>query len=432
MPTATAEEVVSPKTEAAVTAKTPEPSFSDFLDQALSTNESQATAQAPTPVAEAPKPEAPAAPSTKTETVKSEPVKSTEEVASKTPGSILDQLGKIGVEEKKEATAKEAETENKIETEKLPENTPPAAQTAFAKLTKELREAKAKLKDFESKIADRTEAVEKKGGDVEADIQLKSLQAKLEQFQKERDELEGELRFSRLEATREYKATVGEPIKSATQAIADLAKAYEMKPNAILDTVSESDGAKRRAMLKELTGDMDAADALAVRMKVDELVQLNARREAMVKDSQATLQALEKAEEEQERSERAKYDAEAKKAFGEVWNDFQEQLPILKKIEGNDGWNKTIDELRTQAEKLDAEPLDHRQRAALTYQAVSLPLMIQVFKDYVAKTNQELTSLRSDLSEYRKATPAAGGGQAPEKTEKLDPGVSFLDAIEKG
>jgi len=432
MPTATAEEVVSPKTEAAVTAKTQEPSFSDFLDQALGTNESPAPAQAPTPEAEAPKPEASAAPSAKTEAVKSEPAKATEEAASKIPGSILDQLGKIGVEEKKEAAAKEAETENKVETEKLPENTPPAAQTAFAKLTKELRDAKAKLKDFEGKIADRTEAVEKKGGDVETDSQLKSLQAKLEQFQKERDELEGELRFSRLEATREYKATVGEPIKSATQAIADLAKAYEMKPNAILDTVSEADGAKRRAMLKELTGDMDAADALAVRMKVDELVQLNARREAMVKDSQATLQALEKAEEEQERAERAKYDAEAKKAFGEVWNEFQEQLPILKKIEGNDGWNKTIDELRTQAEKLDAEPLDHRQRAALTYQAVSLPLMIQVFKDYVAKTNQELTGLRSDLSEYRKATPAAGGGQAPEKTEKLDPGVSFLDAIEKG
>lgn len=414
MPTATAEE--TPK--AATPAPASDPSFSDFLDQALT--ETAPATEAPK-VEEAPKAEAP----------KAEVSKPAEEPSTKTPSNILDQLGKIGLEESKPEEPSKNE-EAKAELEKLPDNTPPAAQTAFAKLTKELREAKTKLKDFESKVADRTEAVEKKGEVVENDGQLKDLQAKLDQFTKERDELEGELRFSRLEATREYKTAIGEPTKAAVQAISEIAKVYEVKPANILDAVNETDGAKRRALLKEMTGEMDAADALAVRMKVDELVQLNARREAMVKDSQATLQAMEKAEEEQERAERAKYDSDAKKAFGEVWNDFQEQLPILKKIDGNDTWNKTIDELRSHAEKLDAEPLDHRQRAALTFQAVSLPLMVQVFKDYVAKTNQELSSLRSNLSEYRKATPAAGGGQAPDKAEKLDPGVSFLDAIEKG
>ena len=103
-----------------------------------------------------------------------------------------------------------------------------------------------------------------------------------------------------------------------------------------------------------------------------------------------------------------------------------------KKIEGNEPWNKTIDELRSNAEKLDSEPLDHKQRAALTYQAVTLPLVVQVFKDYVSKTNQELASLKNNLSEYRKATPGAGSGTAPAKSEKLDKGLSFLDALEKG
>jgi hypothetical protein len=152
----------------------------------------------------------------------------------------------------------------------------------------------------------------------------------------------------------------------------------------------------------------------------------------MLKESKSALEALTRAEEEEDRAERSKYDADAKKAFGEVWGTFQEELPILKKIDGNDQWNKTIDELRTHAEKLDAEPLDHRQRAALTYQAVSLPLVVQVFKDYVTKTNQEMKSLRDNLSEYRKATPGVGSGQAPAKSEKLDKGLSFLDALEKG
>ena len=285
---------------------------------------------------------------------------------------------------------------------------------------------------METKVSDRTEAVEKKGGDVQADSQLKDLQAKLEQFTKEREELEGELRLSRIEATREYKVNIADPTKAAVQAISEIAKVYEVRPSTLLEAVNEPDGAKRRALLKEMTGEMDAADALAVRMKVDELLQLNGKREEMIRESKATLEAMARAEEEQEKAERSKYDSEAKKAFGEVWDTFQKELPLLKKIDGNDQWNKTIDEIRVHAEKLDAEPLDHKQRAALTYQAVTLPLVVQVFKDYVAKTNQELASLKTNLSEYRKATPSVAAGQTLDKNEKRDPSTGFLEALEKG
>jgi hypothetical protein len=426
---ATETTTTTPTTEAATpapVAPAPTVSFSDALDKALGTTspsskpinaKAEAKVQKQAPVAkavEAPKAE-----------VKAEP--KTEASSSKTPSSILDQLGSLGIEEKVEVKAEEPVEEIAPEVASTP-----AAQTAFAKLTKELREAKSKLKEFESKVSDRTDAVEQKGGDVQTDSQLKELQAKLEQFQAERDELESELRVSKIESTREYKSVIGEPTKAAVQTISDIAKTYEVRPSTILEAVNEVDGAKRRALLKDLTGDMDAADALAVRMKVDELVQLNGKREEMLKESKSALEALTRAEEEEDRAERSKYDAEAKKAFGEVWGTFQEELPILKKIDGNDQWNKTIDELRTHAEKLDAEPLDHRQRAALTYQAVSLPLVVQVFKDYVTKTNQEMKSLRDNLSEYRKATPGVGSGQAPAKTERLDKGLSFLDALEKG
>jgi hypothetical protein len=405
-------------------------SFSDALDAALGTSEPTVTTP---PTAEAPKP-AETAPVQEVKTEAQPAEKSEPKTDSKTPSFILEELGKIGSTEKSSETKATAEAEAKAEAveEKLPDNAPPAAQTAFAKLTKELKEAKTKLKEMETKVTERTDAVEKKGGDVQSDTQLKELQTKLEQFTKEREELEGELRLSRIEATREYKTAISEPTKAAVQAISEIAKVYEVRPSTILEAVNETDGAKRRTLLKELTGDMDAADALAVRMKVDELIQLNGKRDEMVRESKSTLEAMTKAEEEQERTERAKYDAEAKKAFGEVWDTFQKELPLLKKIDGNDQWNKTIDEIRVHAEKLDAEPLDHRQRAALTYQAVTLPLVVQVFKDYVAKTNQEMASLKSNLSEYRKATPNVGAGQTLDKNEKADPGLGFLEALEKG
>jgi hypothetical protein len=425
MPTET---LAAPAEAKPVESAAPILSLSEALDAALGDTKSVASpAQA---ISEQPSKEA--SPEAKSPEAPSKPSESKSEALDKTPSSILDQLGKIGLEGKEtEAPTEKAQEEKPVE-EALPDVKSPAAQTAFAKLTKELREAKAKLKDFESKVASRTEAVEDKGEDVKADSQLAEYQAKLEQFEKERDELEGELRLSKIEATREYKTAVGDPIKQTVQTITDIAKVYDLKANPILEAAQETDGAKRRVLLKELTSDMDAVDALAVRTKVDELSALNAKREEMVKESKSALEAIARREEEAEKTSRSRYDAEAKKAFGEVWDNFQEELPLLKKVEGNEQWNKTIDELRGQAEQLDSEPLDHKQRAALTYQAVTLPLVVKVFKDYVSKTNQELSSLKSNLSEYRKATPGVGSGLAPDKSEKIDSGLGFLDALEKG
>ena len=203
-------------------------SFSDALDAALGNeapveqNKAPVSEVASSPTPDAPKVSEPTVAAPKAEAQPTEKVDA--KTDSKTPSFILDELGKIGVEEKVEPKTTANEVKEEASEEKLPENSSPAAQTAFAKLTKELKEAKTKLKEMETKVSDRTEAVEKKGGDVQADSQLKDLQAKLEQFTKEREELEGELRLSRIEATREYKVNIADPTKAAVQAISEIAK----------------------------------------------------------------------------------------------------------------------------------------------------------------------------------------------------------------
>ena len=421
------------QTETTQTAAKPSESFSGFdetLDKALN----GASFDKP----EATKPQAPTPEPSKPEAVKQEPsapkpeaTQSQDESKFLTPPSLLDKLGKIGTPA--EANESKPNTQNESEDlEKSPENLNPSAQTAFAKLTKELRDAKSKLKEFEAKISARTEVVEDKGGNLETDSQLNKLQKQLEQFKAEREELEADLRLNRVESTREYKVNIGDPIRAAKQTISDIAKAYELRDSGILDTLSETDGAKRRAMLKELTSEMDPVDALTVRTKIDDLLLLNGKRDEMIKDSQRMLEEISKREEEQEKAQRAKYDLDAKNAFGEVWSLFEKELPLVQKVDGNDQWNKMVDGLRAEAERLDSEPLDHKRRAALTFQAVTLPLVVQVFNDYVQKTNKEMSSLRASLGDYRKATPSAGSGQTPDKSDKKDSRLSFLDAIEKG
>ena len=139
MPTATTEPTQTTETKPAIGA-----SLSDALDAALGTSAPVDVAPPKTAPQEAvaPKTSAP------------EPTKATEAPAketSATPSFILNELGKIGLEEKTEEKPAEAKSEEPIEA--LPEGTTPAAQTAFAKLTKELRDAKTKLKEFETKIS---------------------------------------------------------------------------------------------------------------------------------------------------------------------------------------------------------------------------------------------------------------------------------------
>lgn len=401
-PTSTA--VTAPEVLAPVPA--PVVSFGDALDAALN------------------------APTTTPEKVeaKSETVEPKAEATKAAPETVYDRLAKIGLEETKVEPEAKASTETKTETDEVKA---PAAQTAFAKLTKELREAKTKLKDFESKVATRSDVVEEKVANPETDPQLKELQAKLEAFQAERDELEGELRLSKVEATREFKQTIGEPTRELVKTISELAAIYEVRPEKILEAANEPDSMKRRTLLKELTGEMDPVDALSIRKSAEDLVALNSKKAEIMKESKSALESIARREQENEKASRTKYDTDAKKAFGEVWDNFTEEMPLLKKIDGNDQWNTTLDGLRSQAEKLDSEPLDHRQRAALTYQAVTLPLVVQVFKDYVSKTNKEMASLKGNLADYRKATPSVGSGQAPTKSERADLSMSFLDAINK-
>ena len=118
-------------------------------------------------------------------------------------------------------------------------------------------------------------------------------------------------------------------------------------------------------------------------------------------------------------------------AYNEIWNRFTQEVPILKKT-GNAEWDARVDGLREQAMLVEQSDLDTETRAALTYQAVAMPLMVQLFQGYVKKSQGEIAGLKKALGEYRAATPGAGSGDAKTGSPELASDVSFLDALEKG
>lgn len=321
-----------------------------------------------------------------------------------------------GGEDKVEEKAK-AEDDLDIKT---PENLKPEAQTAWARLTKDLRDARAKIKELETKTSEApTNSVEQQ----DLKVQLDALKA-------ERDEYEQELRFARLESTREYKQAVTEPLSVIQKEVSEIAKLYETDPRNIYAAMTEQDPIKRRTLLKEATEKFDPVDSLMIRNKAEELQKVFERRDILTKDVKTVLQMLESDEKQEMENRQKQMQAEIETAYRTEWEKMQQENPLLRPIEDNEAWNNTLKAIEKQAFDIENTELDARSKARLTFNAAAMPVIMGVFQDYVSKTQSRIQELEKLTSELRATIPSAGSdtNAAPEIASDL----GFLDALERG
>jgi hypothetical protein len=364
------------------------------------------------PAAEAPVATAVTAPD---ETLKSVEVAKTDASATTNPLDILT----------KRMTGQEEVTKTETVSDdldiKAPENLKPEAQTAWARLTKDLREARTKLKEMEAKVSDApTNSVE----------QI-DLQNQLNALKQERDEYENELKFSRLESTKEYKQAVTEPLNGIQKEVSEISKLYEgVDPRNIYAAMVEPDPAKRRALLKEATSAFDPVDSLAIRSKAEELQKVFERREILTKDVNTVLQMIESEEQKEATAFQQKMEAEVKTAYDSEWQNLQKENALLRPIEGNEAWNNTLNSIQQQAMQIENTELDPRSKAKLTFNAAAMPVIMNVFQDYVAKTQTRISELEKLSKELRSTLPSSGGAKGGGVEIPAD--LGFLEALERG
>jgi hypothetical protein len=304
---------------------------------------------------------------------------------------------------------------------KAPDNLKPEAQTAWARLTKDLRDARAKIKEFETRSSEAPKD----------SIEQIDLKAQLDALKQERDEYENELRFSRLESTKEYKQAVTEPLNNIQKEVADIANLYEgVDPRNIYAAMVEPDAARRRALLKEVTSGLDPVDSLSIRNKAEELQKVFERKELLTKDVQTVLQMLDSDQKQYMENLQKQSQAELENAYKTEWDNLQKENAILRPIEGNEAWNNTINNIQQQARMIEDTELDPKSKARLTFNAAAMPVVMSVFQDYVSKTQARMSELEKLTKELRSVTPSAGAekGSAPE----VSADVSFLEALERG
>ena len=303
---------------------------------------------------------------------------------------------------------------------KPPENLKPEAQTAWARLTKDLRDARAKVKELETKTSEApTNSVEQ----IDLQNQLDALKA-------ERNEYESELKLSRLESTKEYKQAVTEPIKDIQREVAELSDLYKADPRGVYAAMLEPDAASRRALLKEVTASFDPIDALAIRSKAEDLQKVFARRDILTKDVQTVLQMLDTEQKQQQEQFYKQSQLEVETAYKSEWENLQKENALLRPIEGNESWNNTINSIQQQALQIENTELDPRAKAKLTFNAAAMPVVMNVFQDYVSKTQSRILELEALTKELRSTLPSSGGSRdgGPEVPADL----SFVEALERG
>lgn len=324
---------------------------------------------------------------------------------------------------KKETAAKE--TPKAAEEPVLPKDANPAVSAAFQKITSDLKAERERIKSYEAKIS---ELESKQSKSVNAD--------EISKYQKRIEEYESKLKVINLEASPEYNEQITAPKMKLASDLEVLAKANDLDPDAFLKAAAVEDPVERRKKINAITKELSQSDAFEARKAIDSLLELKSKDDELRKDISTTIKVMEEQRERAAKEFQERAVTETLKSYQDTFRDFTENGPVyFRKSADNEAWNKSLEQIYTTALSVENTELTPKQKAQLTLQAVSFPVIRQMFDTYVAKSNEEITSLRSQLQKYVSATPNGGpvtAGAGANSPEPLDKSLGLVAALEAG
>jgi hypothetical protein len=323
----------------------------------------------------------------------------------------------------KKETAKE--TPKPVEEPTLPKEATPAVSAAFQKITGDLKAEREKLKTYETKLA---ELEAKQSKSVNPD--------EIAKFQKRIEEYEAKLKVVNLDASPEYNEQITTPKLKLASDLEILAKANDLDSDSFLKAAAIEDPVERRKKINSITKDLSQSDAFEARKAIDGLLELKAKDDSLRKDISTTIKVMEEQREKAAKEFQERSIADTLRSYQETFKEFTENGPVyFRKSAENEGWNKSLEQIYSTALAVENTELSSKQKAQLTMQAVSFPVMRQMFDTYVAKSNEEISNLRAQLQKYAAASPSSGpasAGNGANASEPLDKSLGLVAALEAG
>lgn len=313
-------------------------------------------------------------------------------------------------------TKKEAPKEDIDETPpELKQATEPA-QKAFGKLNKAYKEEKRRREELEAKLS---ELEKNPAAPNDSEVAV---------LKKQNEEYERELQVSRVEATREYKEAVVEPMNLIRKNVEAFVSKYEMNESEILSAFGESNLDTQAEKLSDLASGMNDRDRNIFYKMADRWLEIQGVREKVTTNAKLALEKLEahrQAENQKLSEERTK---NYSSAIDSAWRDLSEKVPIFSRREGDDEWNAGLDQAYQYSKSLEFDKMQDSQKSDVAIRASAATFLYGNLVALYGKYQEAMSA----LSNYQSSKPGAGGGSSIPAKDDAPQHEDFISAIKAG
>ena len=323
--------------------------------------------------------------------------------------NIMAELGKPA---ETAADSEDSEAVNNVDEDGIPEKPPgkstPEATMKWGEIRTELKQARAREAQL---VRDLEEA--KKNGTPDPELVEKA---------KFVDEAERQLALTKIEATREFKQVVNQPLEAIAIAAEQIATRHELSVDDLYDALAESDIVKRNALFEELLSGVPDADRYSIyQMAIDTQTvfrkrdQLHAQAVEARKELDSKLAATEAKEKEQFRQK-------LNNSIETTAANLKKVIPFIDLEDGTTA-DSYYEDLITKATSSDFNTSASNVQAFSVVAALMVPRLakqITALKDRASKAESRVAEL----------TQGSPGTRAPQKTVAVSEARQSDDWIE--
>ncbi|MGB7195353.1 MAG: hypothetical protein WBD81_18005 [Collimonas pratensis] len=243
--------------------------------------------------------------------------------------------------------------------------------------------------------------------------EIDSLKKELAATKAQLDEQQGEISITRIEASKHFKETVGEPQKRILAKMSEMAKRYEIPEKSLLDVIQESDPAKQSEAMTDAIADFKLPDQHKVVQAAEQWSELQEKANSLRADASKKLEEINREAKGSEEKILAENKRDYQAAAAKAWNGRLETTATLKKVDGATAWNDHLDAIGKKVAELDPNDVDLERLADMATAQEAVPLLESSVKHLQAQNQKladELKAEKARNAAFLKQSPAAGGG----------------------
>lgn len=231
----------------------------------------------------------------------------------------------------------------------------------------------------------------------------------IKQIEKERDEYKSKHDAFIVQFTPEFHQKFDAQIGTVISGLKTIVP--EAEANKLAEILQLPDGEYKRKMIAEVTEGMDSFTVSEIANANRDIRRISQERKAQIDNANKTLTGI--AEERQKQSrEIAERQSKALEETLKVFTEGEKAIPIFKKRDGDEAWNKGVEERIRVARVIQSGQFESDEdRAEAAAWAAAAPGILQDYQATVIAKDAEIAQLKSTLEKLQGASPGVTGAQ---------------------